>query len=455
MSTTVTVALLPYMRVHTSEATGLHHLRWEVSTPIAKAGFKPACLALGTDVSKAVAKVENDLLPRLRAFQAGSAAIMLPKMPVPGTVDELVHVYMTHPTSTFLTRCNEKTRKQMTRLLAAGTDHRLRSGEHEGMRIGSLMIEQLTAVEARALRIEYETVEEAGIDPDTGETVTVVRNRPRMAELVFEALKTAFNAARGIYPKTPANNPFEKQKFGTRFRKETYAADFYDLLNTLLAAEETGKRNMGTKCLVAYDLKIRVESIGTKLMVEHYKPPHRPDQMLITHWKTKRATWIDLRDLDGDPLYPALEERLDECKGERTTGILIPKDGTVDEPWGTAEGTLQSSFYASFRELMEAAGLPDECKFTSFRHGGITESAEAGCTENEMMILSGHLHSGTVQRYAKKTRRGREAARKKVLASRQELIDRMMHPANTRAKRLIAPAPALVKDVTGTEPSAR
>jgi hypothetical protein len=446
--TEVIVSLLPYMRVHESDATGLDHFRWEVSTSIAKAGFVPACVSLGTDVSKAIEKVENDLLPRLRAFQAGASALTLRTGPVPDTVDDMIHKYKTHTTSTFLTVLTERSRKWMDRCTEEAANHVFREGPYEGRRFGSLMIDQVTTDVARLLRVEYENVEEIETDPetgetvvdaDTGETITRIRKRSRTAQLVFEAMKTVFNATRGIHARTPSDNPFAKQKFAARFKNETYAGDFCDLLNVIVAGEHTGLRNMATKCFVAYDLKIRVESIPTKLMVEHYKPADRPFQMLITHWKTKRATWIDLRDQDGEPLYPALERRLDDCKGDRTSGILIPKDGTTDEAWeANSDGSLTTSFYKTFRKLMKAASLPDTCKFTSFRHGGITESAEAGCTENEMMILSGHLHAGTVQLYAKKTRRGREVARKKVLSSRAEVVARMAPRAAGQAKRLLA-----------------
>ncbi|SIO47883.1 hypothetical protein SAMN05443247_06013 [Bradyrhizobium erythrophlei] len=432
---TISIALPPYTRVHTSEATGVDYLRWEASSKDRKAGFKPACVALGTDVPKAIARVKNDLLPRLRAFQSGSTALHLSLASVPGTVDELLHIYMTEPTSTFLTNCSEKTQKMVKSLLKQGANHVLRSGPHEGLRFGSLTIEQADAAEARRLRLEFQVVRTPKTDPEIGEAYFDCRVRPRRAELMFEALKAAFNATRGIYKLTPSENPFAGQKFATRMKKETYAADFDDLIQTLVVANVKKRRNIGTMCLTAYDLKIRVESIGSRLMVEHYKPADRPFQMLITHWKTKRATWIDLHDEDGKPLYEALEARLDECKGDRTTGILIPKDGTLDEPWGRPDGTMATGFYPELREILDEAGLPEVCTFTSFRHGGITESAEAGCTENEMMILSGHLFAGTVQKYAKRTRTGREKAQKKVIALREEKIVRMVDKMRREAAR--------------------
>jgi hypothetical protein len=449
---TVTVVMPPYVRM-IKNAAGKPALFWGVPNRYKVAGFKPANLALGTDIAKSLGKVTGDLLPRLRAFQSGAVAIAIPGGPVPGTLDDWVHTYQTNPMSTYITNCCEKWQKALARLLEAGTDHEFRDGPYKGRRVGSLTEEELTSVEACRLRLEFAKVEEVETNPDTGESKTVVRDRARSAELVFDAFKGVFNAIRGLRPDAPKSNPFERLKFKSRMRKQHYAADFYDLLATLIAGEETDLRNVATIAFVAYDLKIRVESIGSRLMVEHYKPADRPFQMLITQWKTKKAVWIHLRDEDGEPLYPALESRLDACKAGRTGGILIPRDGTADQPWGDAKaGTMTTEFYAVFRSLMDAAGLPEECKLTSFRHGGITESAEAGCTINEMMVLSGHTHVQTVQLYARKTRRGREAAQKKVLADRAKRLARLTGSGAAKVKHVLA-LPAVAAKAKRTLPA--
>jgi hypothetical protein len=97
---------------------------------------------------------------------------------------------------------------------------------------------------------------------------------------------------------------------------------------------------------------------------------------------------------------------------------------------------LTVAFYDKFKEIAAAADLHTDCTFTSFRHGGITESAEAGCNENEMMILRGHLHSGTVQKYAKRTRTGHEKAQLNVIALRDQELDRIAKATKTSTKAL-------------------
>lgn len=49
------------------------------------------------------------------------------------------------------------------------------------------------------------------------------------------------------------------------------------------------------------------------------------------------------------------------------------------------------------------AGLPDDVTWDSCRHGGITELADAGVTENEGMATSGHSTADVFHRYSKKT----------------------------------------------------
>jgi hypothetical protein len=415
----IEISLPPYLRFHQGKSD--IHFRFEVPSRDRKAGFEPSCVPLGTDVAVAVKKVQTDLLPRLRAFREGGSAIALPSGPVPGTVDALIVQYTTDPISTFLANNSKRSQKIVGYQLKRAAEHVFRGGPNEGIRFGSTRYDAATTGEARRLRIEFETVQET--DPKTGETT--IRKRARTARLVFEAVKTMFFSMRTLDDTVPHPNPFAGLRFARNETEEIYAASLEDLLRMMAAGDRLNGASVSTMCLVAYDLQIRVESIGSRLMVEHYKPADRPDQMLITHWKTKQKRWIHLRNRDGRPLYPALEARLDECKGERTSGILIPRDGTDDQPWGKPDGSLSGAFYDRFHEIASAAGLHASLLFTSFRHGGITESAEAGCSEAEVMILSGHLEPRTAHRYIKKSRSRHEKAREKVLDNRDEELARI------------------------------
>jgi len=435
----VHISLPPHLRYHEGKDGNLH-FRFEPPTRDRKAGFAPTCVPLGTNVGVAIKKVETDLLPRLRAFRMGGTALKMPTGPVPGTIDALIELYETEPTSTYFTNNTDRSRKQVHYYLKRAADHVFRGGHNEGMRLGSLRIDEAAPQDGRRFRIEFECVEE--FDHETGGMV--VRKRARTAKLVFEALKTMFFSMKGLHDDVPSENPFANLRFSRHETEEIYAACLEDLLLTMAAGKVLGCDSIATMCLVAYDLQIRVESIGSRLMVPHYKPADRPEMMKITHWKTKQSRWIHLRDRDGNPLYAELEARLDACKGDRTDGILIPRDGTADQPWGNPDGSLSTAFYDKFHEVVAAAGLHSDCKFTSFRHGGITEAAEAGCTDAEVMILSGHLDPSTAHGYIKKTRSRREKARLKVLDNRDDELARLKRKRAV-VKRVSKAAPHIAR----------
>jgi hypothetical protein len=52
----------------------------------------------------------------------------------------------------------------------------------------------------------------------------------------------------------------------------------------------------------------------------------------------------------------------------------------VPKPWITLKGELQY-FRDVVKDIIRAAGLRDDLPFTSFRHGGFTEGADADMTD--------------------------------------------------------------------------
>jgi len=50
---------------------------------------------------------------------------------------------------------------------------------------------------------------------------------------------------------------------------------------------------------------------------------------------------------------------------------------------------------AEVRRICRAAGLPDDITFTSFRHGGHTDGADAGLTDAQMRAVRSQKYGGT------------------------------------------------------------
>jgi len=73
---------------------------------------------------------------------------------------------------------------------------------------------------------------------------------------------------------------------------------------------------------------------------------------------------------------------------------------------------------AEVRRVCREARLPDDITFTSFRHGGHTEGADAELTDAQMRALGGHKTTAALLRYAKATERQRQVGARKRLNSR-------------------------------------
>jgi integrase len=75
-------------------------------------------------------------------------------------------------------------------------------------------------------------------------------------------------------------------------------------------------------------------------------------------------------------------------------------------------------FTESFREWCDAAGLPQRCKPHGLRKAACRRLAEAGCSGNEIMAISGHVTMKELVRYtaaADQARLARNAMTKAVI----------------------------------------
>jgi integrase len=91
------------------------------------------------------------------------------------------------------------------------------------------------------------------------------------------------------------------------------------------------------------------------------------------------------------PVHPHLQAVLDATPGEHLTFLV------------TTTGKPYSGNYLSerFREWCDAAGLPKRCKPHGLRKAACRRLAEAGCSANEIMAISGHATMKELIRYTK------------------------------------------------------
>jgi hypothetical protein len=70
------------------------------------------------------------------------------------------------------------------------------------------------------------------------------------------------------------------------------------------------------------------------------------------------------------------------------------------------------------KEVIRAAGLRDELPFTSFRHGGFTETGDAELTDREIMAQGRKATVKMLPKYVKRTTKQIITGTKKRRASR-------------------------------------
>jgi integrase len=91
------------------------------------------------------------------------------------------------------------------------------------------------------------------------------------------------------------------------------------------------------------------------------------------------------------PVHPHLQAVLDASPSEHLT-FLVTATG---KPYGG------NAFSEQFRKWCDAAGLPKRCKPHGLRKAACRRLAEAGCSANEIMAISGHATMKELVRYTK------------------------------------------------------
>jgi integrase len=108
------------------------------------------------------------------------------------------------------------------------------------------------------------------------------------------------------------------------------------------------------------------------------------------------------------PVHPHLQTVLDATPSEHLT-FLVTATG---KPYGG------NAFTEQFRNWTDAAGLPKRCKVHGLRKAACRRLAEAGCSGNEIMAISGHVTMKELVRYtaaADQARLARNAMTKAVI----------------------------------------
>ena len=184
-----------------------------------------------------------------------------------------------------------------------------------------------------------------------------------------------------------------------------------------------GYPSLATAALIAWEWWQRERDIFATFDVMHYRPKERPNAVRVLHEKTGEETWFPLFDESGVPFYSELMSELDAIKRECIGGLMLRRDWGERAPWPTrptADEVDLTHMSRKVKEVIRAAGLRDELTFTSFRHGGFTEGADADLSDAEMRAAGRHKSAKVLPTYAKRTMKQVEAGAKKRRAMRTQ-----------------------------------
>jgi len=200
----------------------------------------------------------------------------------------------------------------------------------------------------------------------------------------------------------------------------TPTATFEELQGFRTKAIAMGMPSLATAALIAWEWLQRERDIFATFDVGHYRPRERPHAVRVVHSKTGEENWVPLFDDKGVALYPELMAELDAIKRDRIGGLMITRDWGDRRPWPTwptPDDADLTVMRRKVKQITRASGLREVLTFTSFRHGGFTEAADADLTEFEIRAQGRPRSAKVLPRYAKRTmKQVAEGARKRRAA---------------------------------------
>jgi hypothetical protein len=388
---------------------GVVRYYWNAPTWARKRDCPIKSEALGTDYAQAKARCDDVINPIFDSWRTGGASDdqITSRRVVTGTFDWLAGVYKKSPK---YTRKPERTRKSYDGALRLVAEYILTNGH----RFGSLALKSIQPGTADRLYEKLKYGKEGKL-------------RLRTAGLSMTVSKRAWDVARRDYPSIiPALNPFADMDIGYKARV-TRAATLTELRTFVAATDADGSSSLGTGAMIAYYWLQREEDIFMRFAWSDYRPPDNPDRVMIWHHKNHdERIPVPLFDIDGTALWPEMTTRMESVR--RAGTLIVMRDRPdpkkkVHLPWMTGGKNPMRYVQSEVRRICRGAGIPDDITFTSFRHGGHTEGADAGLTDAQMRALGGHKTTAALLRYAKETDAQRQVGGRKRLNARTKTGD--------------------------------
>tara|TARA_B110000046_G_scaffold179723_1_gene209343 strand:- start:672 stop:1805 length:1134 start_codon:yes stop_codon:yes gene_type:complete len=162
-------------------------------------------------------------------------------------------------------------------------------------------------------------------------------------------------------------------------------------------AEQSNLPSMGTFVLMCFAMCQRPGDIR-QLQWKHLSPPtnkHERGIFEFTQEKTFTEVYI--------PLSPALQERLDNFTSQIPHWREDNPDEYILRYEVTGKPYTQWDYAKILRKICRAAGLPDHLRMGDLRRTGTTNLANFGCTEDQLMSITGHKNREEISTYIKRS----------------------------------------------------
>jgi hypothetical protein len=390
-----TVLPLPDYTLRKPLAGGRWGYYFNVPTWARKAGCTIENEALGNDYDEAVRRVENILLPAFRSWRTGGATDEKTLQPAKaGSLDWMVAEYRSDRKYTKLS-AKQRRNHQVGFKLVSGYEMK------DGRKLG---VVSLSAISTAVVDAVYEKL--LIVAEQDAEGKLVERERRTTINHAMKSCRRAWNVVTRRHPgKLPVTNPFAAMGLVSSDR-ETPTATFEELSLFRSKAIEMGLPSLATAALIGWEWLQREKDIFATFMVEHYRPKEMPMMVRVVDEKTEKVSWIPLFNDAGVALYPELMAELDAIKRDRIGGLMLRRDWGAKGPWPTWPKPNEPDFTHMSRkvkEIIRSAELRDELSFTSFRHGGFTETGDAELTDREIMAQGRHSSPKVLPKYVKRT----------------------------------------------------
>ena len=382
-----TIYELPkYVSARWSSSKRRYGFYFQVPSWARKRGCRLISTALGHDIRLAIEHGQR-LADQFEQWRLEGAAIEILAGPRPNSLDWVVQQYRKHRNYAELQASSRRAYEGKLKILLS---HVFSGGRYAGCRFGDLPY--TTIDEALVDTFIDEILYQVVVEDCEGKPVSRTIKRRSRTRNVIAAAGTMWNqASLKIGRDTLGDNPFSAHRIRHQ-REETEAATLDELADCVLASDMIGCPIVGTLLLAEFEIAWRPDHLLRRFMVEHYRPSNRPDEMMVLNAKSGTAGWMRLFD-DGKCLFPALVSRLDALKGSRSQGLMFQrKDDAGHKP--IPETWIRSRF----KDVALAAGYPHLTP-TTFRHGGLTEMAEAQLTEYQIGSLSLHKNFDVIKRH--------------------------------------------------------